>query len=169
MGLYRPQPGALRTGRRLADLSLPRVTGTRLPGHRSPFSDLFHDILARSQRLRRATGVDAPRPHPAVLRPRLREGVLRPACLGMRFFVGRSISGSPGALTKYACCLFDPAVTPPGQFSVANAHRGAKRYSIFLTGHFDFNHPGLAAEWQTHEKNLRAMDKKAIITKGSAP
>lgn len=38
--------------------------------------------------------------------------------------------------TLYACALFDPAVPPPGQFSVWKAHAGKKELAVLSTGHF---------------------------------
>ncbi|MBN8219232.1 MAG: acetylxylan esterase, partial [Spirochaetes bacterium] len=43
-----------------------------------------------------------------------------------------------------APALFDPAVPPPGQFSVANALAGPKRLFVFSAGHHD--HPSLLPE-----------------------
>ncbi|MFZ4775289.1 MAG: acetylxylan esterase [Terrimicrobiaceae bacterium] len=57
----------------------------------------------------------------------------------------------------FACATFDPAVPPPGQFSVANAHPGPKRLSIFLTGHFDDAHAGAPYEERLHRENLREL------------
>jgi cephalosporin-C deacetylase len=57
----------------------------------------------------------------------------------------------------FACSTFDPAVPPAGQFSVANAHPGAKRISVFLTGHFDYAHENAREEERLHEENLREL------------
>lgn len=54
----------------------------------------------------------------------------------------------------FACATFDPAVPPPGQFSVANAHHGPKITSVFLTGHFDYAHEGTRDEERLHQENL---------------
>lgn len=57
----------------------------------------------------------------------------------------------------FACALFDPAVTPPGQFAVANAHRGPKRISAFLTGHFEWSGPNLAEEMAAHRRAIAEL------------
>jgi len=57
----------------------------------------------------------------------------------------------------YACSQFDPAVPPPGQFSVYNAHAGPKRLSPFSTGHFEDPGPGIEHENRVHETNLREL------------
>lgn len=57
----------------------------------------------------------------------------------------------------FACARFDPAVTPPGQFAVANAHPGPKEISVFLTGHFDWSHEDLEAEMSAHHQNIAAL------------
>ncbi len=57
----------------------------------------------------------------------------------------------------YACSQWDPAVPPPGQFSVFNAHAGPKRLSAFTTGHFEETVSDQAAETREHEKNLREL------------
>ncbi len=57
----------------------------------------------------------------------------------------------------FACSLFDPAVTPPGQFAVANAHRGPKHISCFLTGHFDWANPNLAEEMREHHRAIQTL------------
>lgn len=54
----------------------------------------------------------------------------------------------------FGCATFDPAVPPPGQFSVANAHPGPKRISIFVTGHFDYVHEKSHDEERRHRDNL---------------
>lgn len=57
----------------------------------------------------------------------------------------------------FACALFDPAVTPPGQFAVANAHPGPKRISVFLTGHHDWPGENLEAEMRLHHDNIAGL------------
>ncbi len=59
--------------------------------------------------------------------------------------------------TVFACALFDPAVTPPGQFAVANAHPGPKRISCFLTGHYEFPHPAAGEEGAMHRRHLEEL------------
>jgi cephalosporin-C deacetylase len=57
----------------------------------------------------------------------------------------------------FACSLFDPAVTPPGQFAVANAHPGPKRVSVFLTGHFDRAGGNVVGEIRAHHRNIAGL------------
>ncbi len=57
----------------------------------------------------------------------------------------------------FGCALFDPAVPPPGQFSVANAHPGRKRISVFLTGHFDYQYDAIPSEESLHRNNLAEL------------
>ena len=61
-------------------------------------------------------------------------------------------------LRVFACSLFDPAVTPPGQFAVANAHPGPMRISIFLVGHFDHQYPEAEEEGRLHVRNLTKLN-----------
>jgi cephalosporin-C deacetylase len=42
------------------------------------------------------------------------------------------------------CALFDPAVPPPGQFSIHNAVSGPKELYVLRAGHYEY--PGLAAD-----------------------
>ena len=60
------------------------------------------------------------------------------------------------------CALFDPAVPPPGQFSVFNALGGPKQLIVRSAGHFDY--PPLQAEEDrqacaTQEAWFAALDK----------
>lgn len=57
----------------------------------------------------------------------------------------------------FACALFDPAVTPPGQFAVANAHPGPKRISVFLTGHYEWSREDVESEMQVHHANIAEL------------
>lgn len=57
----------------------------------------------------------------------------------------------------YACSEFDPAVPPPGQFSVFNAHAGPKRLSAFTTGHFEETVSDQAGEMRAHQQNVREL------------
>jgi cephalosporin-C deacetylase len=57
----------------------------------------------------------------------------------------------------FACSLFDPAVTPPGQFAVANAHPGPKRISVFRTGHFDRPGGNVVREMRAHHRNIAGL------------
>jgi cephalosporin-C deacetylase len=59
--------------------------------------------------------------------------------------------------TVYACSQFDPAVPPPGQFSVFNAHAGPKRLSAFTTGHFEETISDKESEMRIHENHLREL------------
>ena len=54
----------------------------------------------------------------------------------------------------FACAIFDPAVPPPGQFSVANGHPGPKRITVFRTGHFEYAYEELRVEEARHRCNL---------------
>lgn len=63
----------------------------------------------------------------------------------------------------FACALFDPAVTPPGQFAVANAHPGPKRTSVFLTGHYEWPGEDLVAEMRTHHDNIAGLIGEEFI------
>lgn len=57
----------------------------------------------------------------------------------------------------YACSQFDPAVPPPGQFSVFNAHAGPKRLSPFTSGHIEESLSDRASEQSRHQQNLREL------------
>lgn len=61
------------------------------------------------------------------------------------------------APVAFACALFDPAVTPSGQFAVANAHRGPKRITPFLTGHFEWVGPHFTEERNAHHQAVREL------------
>ena len=54
-----------------------------------------------------------------------------------------------------APALFDPAVPPPGQFSICNAIAGAKRLFVLQAGHYD--HPRKAAEDRRLHASLTAF------------
>lgn len=68
----------------------------------------------------------------------------------------------------FACARFDPAVPPPGQFTVANECGSLKFISEFLVGHFDFHHPAEADESDRHRKNLEQM-QRALAVPATAP
>lgn len=68
----------------------------------------------------------------------------------------------------FACARFDPAVPPPGQFTVANECGSLKFISEFLVGHFDFHHPAEADELAHHRKNLDQM-QNAVSGSEKAP
>ncbi len=53
----------------------------------------------------------------------------------------------------YACALFDPAVPPPGQFSIWNAHAGPKDLVVLSAGHFP--HDNEASEIKAAERRAR--------------
>lgn len=63
----------------------------------------------------------------------------------------------------FACALFDPAVTPPSQFAVANAHPGPKRTSVFLTGHYEWPGEDLVAEMRVHHGNIAGLIGEEFI------
>ena len=57
------------------------------------------------------------------------------------------------------CSLFDPAVPPPGQFSVYNAIQDKRKLlHIIPTGHFD--HSGYLQEREQYEKSLKMFLEK---------
>lgn len=62
----------------------------------------------------------------------------------------------------FAGSHFDPAVPPPGQFAVANAHPGPKRISVFSTGHFTYDYPELETEYANHAKNLADLFENGL-------
>ena len=71
--------------------------------------------------------------------------------------------------TVFACSLFDPAVTPPGQFAVANAHPGPKRISPFLVGHFDYQYPEAKKEGEIHARNIEELIGADFVIKSAGP
>ncbi len=70
--------------------------------------------------------------------------------------------------TVFACSLFDPAVTPPGQFAVANAHPGPKRISSFQVGHFDYQYPEAEEEGRAHARNIEDLIGPDFVIKSAA-
>lgn len=71
--------------------------------------------------------------------------------------------------TVFACSLFDPAVTPPGQFAVANAHPGPKRISPFLVGHFDYQYPEAEEEGRAHARNVEELIGPDFVIRHTGP
>ncbi|WOO42697.1 acetylxylan esterase [Rubellicoccus peritrichatus] len=56
--------------------------------------------------------------------------------------------------TVFVCSRFDPAVAPPGQFAVANAHPGPKRIAVLTTGHFAYDYPEYASEYAAYDRDI---------------
>ncbi len=54
------------------------------------------------------------------------------------------------------CALFDPAVPPPGQYSVYNALGGAKKLFVARTGHFEYAYNGQETDQRRFRKELDA-------------
>jgi cephalosporin-C deacetylase len=61
-----------------------------------------------------------------------------------------------------SCALFDPAVPPPGQFSVYNALPGPKQLCVFSGGHFA--HPLEAAEYERCHQARDAFFAETVQT-----
>ncbi|MDR3710838.1 MAG: acetylxylan esterase [Capsulimonadaceae bacterium] len=55
----------------------------------------------------------------------------------LRYYDAATIAAHVAQPVFCACALFDPAVPPPGQFSVYNALGANKRLFVLPTGHFD--------------------------------
>ena len=63
----------------------------------------------------------------------------------------------------YACALFDPAVPPPGQFSIRNAYAGSKELVVLSAGHFP--HPNEEREIQDANRRAREFLLAAEATR----
>ena len=61
---------------------------------------------------------------------------------------------------QHACALFDPAVPPPGQFAVYNAHAGPKRLHKLTAGHWDY--PEYADERERLNREIERFFAKPL-------
>ncbi|MCP5426151.1 MAG: acetylxylan esterase [Gammaproteobacteria bacterium] len=73
----------------------------------------------------------------------------------LRYYDGAAAARRVHIPVHVAAALFDPAVPPPGQYSIHNALGGPKQLFVLQSGHFD--HAGTGAENQALRQELRTF------------